>query len=249
MRDTTGAGLANVLVRAYGPESDSIPTGPVKLRASSARVLRTDSTGAFCLRDLGAGRYIVNPRRMVVSRDDFSEQEIAVDVGTPDMVHRLDVVYDPQAISLAEQARRDALRQQLADNRAKWAAQRPERYRARITMECSCAEPATDQPTVLVVGDSVAHVVGADSLAASPTAAPNGDSTAAPIPAAVSHATIDRMFERIERTLLDPMTVVQEVQFHPELGFPTLVRMDARRPLSDTGRTLRIPIFEVVQAP
>ena len=248
VRDTTGAGIANVLVRAYGPEADSIPTGPVKLRSSSARVLRTDSTGAFCLRDLAAGRYIVNPRRMIVSRDDFSEHEVAVDVGTPDLVHRIDVVYDARAISLAEQARRDALRQQLADNRARWSAQRPERYRTRITTECSCTDSTDGEPMVLVVGDSVTQIVVADSLARTDST-PKGDSLATALPAAVSDATIDRMFDRIERTLLDPMTVVQEMQFHPELGYPTLFRTDARRPLSDTGRTLRVPVFEVVQAP
>ena len=265
VRDTTGAGIPNVLVRAYGPEADSIPTGPLKLRNSSARVLRTDSTGAFCLRDLVTGRYVVNPRRMLVSRDDFSEQEIAVDVRTPDMVYRIDAVYDPRALSLAEQARREALRQQLAENRAKWAAQRPERYRARITTECDCAE-AAEEPTVLVVGDSVAQVVSEDSVAAKDSAAAKGtvvakrpatakdssvsaDSPAPAIPEALSHATIDRMFERIERALLDPMLVVQEVQFHAELGFPTLFRTDARRPLSDTGRTHRIPVFEVVEQP
>ena len=264
VRDTTGAGIPNVLVRAYGPEVDSIPTGPMKLRNSSARVLRTDSTGAFCLRDLSTGRYIVNPRRMIVSREDFSEQEIAVDVRTPDMVYRIDAVYDPRALSLAEQARRDALRQQLADNRARWTSQRPERYRARMITECACAE-AAEEPIVLVVGDSVAQLASADSLAAKdsvaakdpatkrPVAAKdsvaNGDSLAPAIPAALSHATIDRMFERIEQALLDPMVVVQEIQFHPELGFPTMFRTDARRPLSDTGRTHRIPVFEVVQQP
>lgn len=242
VRDTTGAGIPNVLVRAYGPETDSIPTGPVKLRTSSARVLRTDSTGAFCLRDLTAGRYIVNPRRMAVSRDDFSEQEIAVDVRTPDVTHRIDAVYDPRGLSLAEQARRDAMRQQLAEQLAKWSAQRPERYRTRIVTECACADSATMEPTVLVVGDSVEAIVAADSLA-------RPDSLSARAAALRADATIDRMFDRIERALLDPMVVVQEIQYDAELGFPTLFRTDARRPLNGTGRTLRIPVFEVVQEP
>ena len=248
VRDSTGAGIPNVLVRAYGPEVDSIPTGPVKLRSSSARVLRTDSIGAFCLRDLSRGRYIVNPRRMIVSRDDFSEHEIAVDVGTPDMMYRIDVVYDPRALSLAEQARRDALRQQLADHRAKWTTQRPGSYRTRIETECACADSADAEPMVLVVGDSVAQIVSTDSTAAKDSATKR-DSVAAPLPAGVSNATIDRMFDRIEQALLDPMTVVQEIQYHAELGFPTLFRTDARRPLSDTGRTVRVPVFEVVQQP
>ena len=242
VRDTTGAGVPNVLVRAYGPEVDSVPTGPVKLRTSSARVLRTDSTGAFCLRDLTVGRYIVNPRRMVVSRDDFSEQEIAVDVRTPDMVYRIDAVYDPRGLSLAEQARREELRQQLAENLAKWSSQRPERYRTRIITECACADSAMQEPTVLVVGDSVEAIVTGDSAAAT-------DAASARAAAIRADATIDRMFDRIERALLDPMVVVQEIQYDPELGFPTLFRTDARRPLNGTGRTHRVPVFEVVQAP
>ena len=248
VRDSTGAGIPNVLVRAYGPETDSIPTGPMKLRNSSARVLKTDSIGAFCLRDLAVGRYIVNPRRMIVSRDDFSEQEIAVDVSTPDMTYRIDAVYDPRALSLAEQARRDALRQQLADNRARWTAQRPGSYRTRIETECTCADSADAEPMVLVVGDSVTQVVSADSAATSDSTTKRA-SVAAALPAGVSEATIDRMFDRIEQVLLDPMTVVQEIQYDAELGFPTLVRTDARRPLNGTGRTVRVPVFEVVQQP
>ena len=254
VRDTAGIGIPNVLVRAYGPETDSIPTGPMKLRNSSARVLRTDSAGAFCLRDLAPGRYIVNPRRMVVSRDDFSEMEIAVDVRVPDAIHRIDAAYDPRALSLAEQARRDALREQLTENRAKWNTQRPPSYRTKIVTECSCAEAKADEPLLLVAGDSIVHVLSTDSLAKpdsarKPKPKAAADSATTPVTVAVdsSTVTIDRMFDRIEQALLDPMVVVQEIQFDMELGFPLLFRTDARRPLSDTGRTLRVPVFEVVQ--
>lgn len=136
------------------------------------------------------------------------------------------------------QACRDPAGPLVALNEAqrRWAAYRPPSYSYTLVRHCFCAPEFARPSSVLVVNGSVTDVRFVD------------DGTQVRAELRDRYPTIDQLFEII-RAARDGNAYQLLVTYHPELGYPTQIRIDYQRLTADDEITyLASDVVPVAQA-
>jgi hypothetical protein len=108
---------------------------------------------------------------------------------------------------------------ELAEARARWAANAPKRYRLTAEIDCFCFARFGGTPTLEFRGDSLVRVTN-----------PAVRTTASRF---WKYFAVPRLFAMAEQVIRDPERFVEKIEYDPTYGFPTVIATDTAREPSE----------------
>jgi hypothetical protein len=220
VRDTLGHPKRGVLVQLVADAAT-----PSRSRHRWLVAIDTTDQGRFEFSSVAPQRYVLVAHRPLSNRGTETPITSANDtVSTVVRFLELDLS-EPSAPERAE-----ALAS-LAKAQARWASQRPTRYRLTAQLDCYCAEAKDGARALEFAGDSLVAVIQNGDR---PSTGAESWLTRFVIPALFAHANAEvRNFERR----------VEKIELDPTYGFPTVVATNTAYIITDSWLRLYITDF------
>jgi hypothetical protein len=228
VRDTLGRQQPGVLLELA---VDSATPGRARHRRLVA-IDTADSEGRFEFSSVAPNRYLLLAQLPFAEVGVSTPVTSAGDTVSIDLKFREDYLFGEKAAYIRAQELAG-----LAEARARWSSARPARYRLTPTVECFCAGLPSTIRALEFVGDSVVATIDNRGRR---RVLDDGDTW-------LQGLSVQALFAEAEGAIRSFERVVENVEYDPTYGFPTLIATDSVYPVSDVWRRFRITGFRPIR--